>query len=210
MCTEGYRGSGVTSKNMTCIFKIFSRLCSPQPPPHPVKISRTLQFHSIRTYLNFLPSASSAQLKLTCLNHKICSQDLSGSVISAFMKMSVCSPVLIARACSASQNPCLMLGCMMLLICTPALSSPLHPRWDGFWRLGRGFTGRIKAVRCIAKQQRCGHPKETVQWLGLCKTFRSVSRALCNTFCLLFLYLCVAKIFVHRMEIILFLGRNGV
>lgn len=117
--------------------------------------------------------------------------------------------VLIAQTCSASQNLCLLLGCMMLLICTPALSSPMCPHRDGFWRLGRGFTGRIRAARCIAKQQRCGHLKETaLWWLSLCKALRSAPRALCHTSCLLFLYPCVARIFVSGMEMILFPGRN--
>jgi len=77
-------------------------------------------------------SALLAQLKLACLNHRTFSQDFPGSVLSAFMKMSVCCLVLTAWTCSASQNLCLMLGCMMLLICTPALSSPMRPRRDGF------------------------------------------------------------------------------
>lgn len=156
-------------------------------------------------------SALLAQLKLACLNHKTFSEDFAGSVLSAFMKTSVCCLVLIAWTRSASPNLCLMLGCMMLLICTPALSSPLHPHRDLFGRLGRSFTGRIKAVRGIAKHQTCGHPKETaVQWLRLCKTLRSVPRALRHTFGLFFLYPCVARIFVNRMEMVPFSGRNRI
>lgn len=123
----------------------------------------------------------------------------------------VCCLVLIVGTCFASQNLCLMSGCMMLHICTPDLSSLLCPCRNGFWRLGRGFTGRIRRVRCPAKQQRYGHLKETaVPWLRLCKTLRSVPRALWHTFRLLFLCPCVARIFVNRMEMILFLWRNRV
>lgn len=131
-------------------------------------------------------SASLAQLKLPCLNHKIFSAAFAGSVLSAFMKMSVCCLVLIEWACPASQNLCLMLRCMMLLVCTPAFSSPMHPC---FLKARQWFhrENQSSQMHCeIAKMR--SPERNSSATAELCKTFRTVPRALCHTFCLFFLY----------------------
>lgn len=123
---------------------------------------------------------------------------------SAYMKTTVCCPVCIAWTCSLPD--------FRMHDATHVHSSSQHPytsmqRWT--LKAGQGFIGRIRAGSCIAKQQKCGHLKETaVPWLSLCKTLRSVSRALCHTFCLIFLLPYVAEIFVNGMEMILFPRRN--